>query len=77
MLYQQTTKYILKTAKKLSKGQSFENNFLQFLTESIEIPENPSKKDFQSIEFLENILKNRIQVFTQDCAGAMMQMSQN
>lgn len=37
MLLQQTTKYILKTLNKLNKGLTFENNNLEFLSETIEV----------------------------------------
>lgn len=42
MLLQQTTKYILKTANKLSRGKTFENNTLGFLSETIDVEENPT-----------------------------------
>jgi len=49
MLLQQTTKYILKIYQKLGKGKSFQNNSLSFLMDSIDIPENPTKDDFQNL----------------------------
>lgn len=44
MLLQQTTKYILKIANKLSRGKTFENNTLGFLTETIHVSEEPTKE---------------------------------
>ena len=49
MLLQQTTKYILKIYQKLAKGKSFENNSLSFLMDSIDIPENPSRKELENV----------------------------
>jgi acyl-CoA oxidase len=43
MLLQQTTKYILKIANKLSRGKTFANNTLEFLNQTIEIPDTLSK----------------------------------
>lgn len=73
MLLQQTTKYILKILNKLNKGKSFQNNTLAFLSETIEIEENASKKDLYDLNYLEKAIKIRIRDLSQECIGLMVE----
>lgn len=73
MLLQQTTKYILKTLNKLNKGLTFENNNLEFLSETIEVEENPDKKHLYDLGYLEKVVKIRIRDLSQECIGIMVE----
>ena len=73
MLLQQTTKYILKTLNKLNKGLTFENNNLEFLSETIEVQENPDKKHLYDLAYLEKVVKIRIRDLSQECIGIMVE----
>ena len=73
MLLQQTTKYILKTLNKLNKGLTFENNNLQFLSQTIEVQENPDKKHLYDLDYLEKVVKIRIRDLSQECIGIMVE----
>lgn len=73
MLLQQTTKYILKTLNKLNKGLTFENNNLEFLSETIEVQENPDKKHLYDLDYLEKVVKIRIRDLSQECIGIMVE----
>lgn len=73
MLLQQTTKYILKTLNKLNKGLTFENNNLEFLSQTIEVQENPDKKHLYDLDYLEKVVKIRIRDLSQECIGIMVE----
>ena len=73
MLLQQTTKYILKTLNKLNRGKTFEKNNLGFLSETIEVEENPSKKELYCLDFLEKVIKLRIRDLSQECISIMVE----
>ncbi len=72
MLMQQTTKYILKISRKLTKGKNFEDNSLYFLNEYSELPEKITLENLRDTEFYELILKKSIQDETQAIVNAMM-----
>ena len=72
MLLQQTTKYILKISNKLSRGKSFENNNLGFLTESIHVEEEPTREQFYDLSYLSNIFKHEIIKHVQECISIMI-----
>lgn len=73
MLLQQTTKYILKTLNKLNRGKTFENNTLGFLSETIEVEENPKKKQLYDLDYLEKAVKLRIRELSQECISIMVE----
>lgn len=73
MLLQQTTKYILKILNKLNKGKTFENNTLGFLTQSLEVDENPNKQLLYNFDYLEKVIKIRIRELSQECISEMIE----